>query len=59
MEGLEQDIWKQFLDTAANSYEDREVLYQHITALRNIKERLEQWVAQGKLADRQLKTRKK
>jgi len=59
MEELERDIWKQFMDTPADAEHGRELLYTHITALRNIKERLEQKAAQGRLAAKILKESKK
>ena len=59
VESLEKDVWKQFMDTAANAPEDREVLYRHVNALRNIKDRLAQWAAEGRAAEVQMKAKGK
>lgn len=55
MEELERDIWEQFINSTADSQAARELLYTHINALKYIKEKLESYIQQGKLADHQIK----
>lgn len=58
MEELEKEVWGQFFSTPADSMEAREVLYQYISTLKLIKERLETYAAAGKLAKHQQQLKK-
>ena len=55
MEDLEATMWKQFMETPANTPEAREVLYTHISALGYIKQTLQAYADKGKLAAHQEK----
>ena len=47
----ETEMWAMFFETEIDHPEAREALHAHITALRNVKLKLEQFVEHGKLQD--------
>lgn len=47
MSSLEESIWADFLRTEADVPEQREVLYRHLTALRNIDNKLKELKSAG------------
>lgn len=57
METLEKDMWEQWYQSPADDKDAREVLYTHIKALGYIKQQLETYAQQGKLAERQMQVK--
>lgn len=46
---MEEDIWHQFFHTAADDYEQRELLYLHLNAVKGIKEKLTLWQGEAEM----------